>query len=63
MRTLVRQLLDEQISRRGFVKELAALGVTASAAQALLGSITTASAADAPEAGAVRTVTGNAAEN
>ena len=59
MRTLVRQLLDEQISRRSFVKEMAALGVTVSSAQALMGSLTMASAAEAGEEVAVRQVTGN----
>ncbi|MEC7804654.1 MAG: twin-arginine translocation signal domain-containing protein, partial [Pseudomonadota bacterium] len=59
MRTLVRKLLDEQISRRGFVKEMAALGVTVSSAQALMGSLSTASADEAGDEVAVREVTGN----
>ena len=53
MRTLVRKLLDEQISRRGFVKEMAALGVTVSSAQALMGSLSTASADEAGDEVAV----------
>jgi benzoylformate decarboxylase len=39
MRALLRQLLDAQLSRRGFVGQLTALGVTAASAQALLASV------------------------
>jgi thiamine pyrophosphate-dependent acetolactate synthase large subunit-like protein len=62
MRTLVKQLLDQDISRRGFVKELAALGVSLSSAQALLNSISPAVAAETTEAGLAKEVTGNGPE-
>ena len=39
MRTLVKLLLDNKLSRRGFVKELAALGVGLSSAEAMINSI------------------------
>ena len=44
MRALVSQYLDEQLSRRGFIRELGKLGVSMASAQALLASISTASA-------------------
>jgi thiamine pyrophosphate-dependent acetolactate synthase large subunit-like protein len=52
MRTLVRQYLDNEISRRGFLGQLSALGVSVASAQALLASLTVAEAADSPEEGA-----------
>ena len=62
MRTLVKQLLDQDISRRGFVKELAALGVSLSSAQALLNSISPAAAAETAAVDSVKEVTGNGPE-
>ena len=62
MKTLVRQFLDDQISRRGFVKEMMLLGVSLSSAQALLSSISDASAQDLAAGDAVREVTGNGSD-
>ena len=62
MRNLVRRFLSDEISRRDFLKEMTAIGVSLSSAQALLSSISTATAADDPEAGAMREVTGNGAD-
>jgi thiamine pyrophosphate-dependent acetolactate synthase large subunit-like protein len=62
MKTLVRQLLDEQISRRGFVKEMMLLGVSLSSAQALLSSIADADAAEIAAGETVREVTGNGSD-
>ena len=44
MRTLIRQYLDENLGRREFLRELAALGVSLSSAQMLLSSLSTAEA-------------------
>lgn len=44
MRTLIRQYLDNQLSRRGFISELGALGVSLTSAQLLLASIADADA-------------------
>ena len=63
MRTLVRLLLDNKLSRRDFVKELTALGVGVTSAEALLNSIIPgahAAETDKPYAG--REVTGNGAD-
>jgi benzoylformate decarboxylase len=62
MKTLVRQFLDDQISRRGFVKEMMLLGVSLSSAQALLSSISDASADELAAGEAVREVTGNGSD-
>ncbi len=62
MRKLVRQLLDNQISRRGFVQEMVVLGVSLSSAQALVNSIADASAAETGEVEPAREVTGNGAD-
>ena len=62
MKTLVRQFLDDQISRRHFVRELMLLGVSLSSAKALLGSIATASADELAAGDAVREVTGNGSD-
>ena len=62
MKTLVRQFLDDQISRRGFVKEMMLLGVSLSSAQALLSSISDASAQELAAGEAVREVTGNGSD-
>ena len=63
MKTLVKQFLDNQISRRGFMKKLTALGVSVASAEALLDNLISVSHAQEPaEAGAVRQVTGNGAE-
>ena len=47
MRTLVKQFLDSDISRRGFMREMATLGVSLASAEALLNSISDANAAEA----------------
>lgn len=62
MRTLVRQLLDNQISRRGFVKEMVALGVSLPSAQALLASASDASANEPDASSTVREFTGNGSD-
>jgi len=62
MKALVRQFLDDQISRRGFVKEMMALGVSVASAQALMESISVAGAADAIDAETIREVTGNGSD-
>ena len=62
MRTLVRQYLDNELSRRGFMQQLAALGVSVSSAQALLSSISDATAAESDEIPAARVVTGNGSD-
>ena len=64
MKTLVKKFLDNQISRRDFVKGVAALGVSLSSAQALLGSISDSSAYAAEGVGAQvsREVTGNGSD-
>ncbi|MDH3510431.1 MAG: thiamine pyrophosphate-binding protein [Gammaproteobacteria bacterium] len=62
MKTLVRQLLDEQISRRGFVKEMMLLGVSLSSARALLASISEAGAAELAAGDAIREVNGNGSD-
>ena len=62
MKALVRQFLDDQISRRGFVKELMALGVSIASAQALMDSISVAGAAEAVEGETIREVTGNGSD-
>ena len=63
MRTLVKLLLDNKLSRRGFVKELAALGVGLSSAEAMINSIIPVGhAAEKDEFQAVREVTGNGAD-
>ncbi len=58
MRALVKQFLDSDISRRGFMKEMATLGVSLASAEALLNSISEAHAADETESQAGREVTG-----
>jgi hypothetical protein len=64
MRSLVKKFLDSQISRRDFVKGVAALGVSLSSAKALLGSISDSSAyaAEGVEAQVSREVTGNGSD-
>lgn len=62
MKTLIRQFLDDQISRRGFVKEMMMLGVSMSSAQALLSNISEASARDLAAGEAIREVTGNGSD-
>ncbi len=60
MRTLYKQFLDGQLSRREFVQELAVLGISASSASALMTG--TAAAADKPAEEVGRMVTGNGAD-
>jgi acetolactate synthase-1/2/3 large subunit len=63
MRTLVKLLLDDKLSRRDFVKELTALGVGVTSAQALLNSIIPeAHAAKGEKTYAGREVTGNGSD-
>jgi thiamine pyrophosphate-dependent acetolactate synthase large subunit-like protein len=63
MRKLVRQYLDNELSRRGFMQQLAALGVSATSAQALLSSISDAAAEEADQAAsAARVVSGNGSD-
>ncbi len=62
MRTLVKQLLDNQISRRGFMQELSALGVSLSSAQALFSLVSEANAQEAATEGGAREVTGSGSD-
>jgi thiamine pyrophosphate-dependent acetolactate synthase large subunit-like protein len=62
MRTLVRRYLDNELSRRGFLQQLAALGITVGSAEALLASISSAQAAEAEESAAGRVVRGNGSD-
>jgi thiamine pyrophosphate-dependent acetolactate synthase large subunit-like protein len=62
MRSLVKEFLDNQISRRGFIKGMSALGVSLSSAKALLGSISDAYAAEGLEPQVVREVQGNGSD-
>jgi len=63
MRALVRQYLDNELSRRGFMQQLAALGVSVTSAQALLSSISDAAAAEGEgDAAAARVVNGNGSD-
>ncbi len=73
MRDLVKQYMDDKLSRRGFMKEVAALGVTAASAEALLSNMSEAKAQEATPADATagapvrdaqggREVTGNGAD-
>jgi hypothetical protein len=59
MRELVKQLLDQELSRRDFGKAMAALGFSTAAAQSVLQSVAT--AAD-PESMAAYEFTGNGGE-
>jgi thiamine pyrophosphate-dependent acetolactate synthase large subunit-like protein len=61
MRALVRQYLDNELSRRGFMQQLAALGVSVTSAQALLSSVSDA-AADEVGGKAAKVVTGNGSD-
>lgn len=62
MRALVRQYLDNQLSRRGFLQQLMAMGVSMASAEALLASISEAGAAEVDTAEAPRMVTGNGSD-
>jgi thiamine pyrophosphate-dependent acetolactate synthase large subunit-like protein len=63
MRALVRQYLDNELSRRGFMQQLAALGVSVTSAQALLASISDASAEEVgSEAATAKVVNGNGSD-
>ena len=62
MRTLYKQLLDGQISRREFVQELALLGVSAASVSTLISSVADAAETDSKASGHGRTVTGNGAD-
>lgn len=58
MRALVKQFLDSDISRRGFMREMATLGASLASAEALLSSISEAHAAEETGPQASREVTG-----
>lgn len=63
MRHLIRQLIDAEISRRGFVSQLTALGVSVASAQALLTSVAGAEGPDAVDvSGDGREISGNGAD-
>ena len=62
MRALVRQYLDNELSRRGFMQQLAALGVSLASAEALIASISDADAAETDAVAAARVVTGNGSD-
>ncbi len=62
MRTLVKQLLDNQISRRGFMQELSALGVSLSSAQALFSLVSEANAQEVAAAEGAKEVIGNGSD-
>jgi len=63
MRKLVRQYLDNELSRRGFMQQLAALGVSVTSAQALLSSISDAAAAEGGgDVAAAKVVNGNGSD-
>jgi hypothetical protein len=63
MRKLVRQYLDNELSRRGFMQQLAALGVSVTSAQALLSSISDAAAAEGDgDLAAAKVVNGNGSD-
>jgi benzoylformate decarboxylase len=62
MRILYKQLLDGQISRRDFAKELAVLGVSVGSVSSLLASVANAAVAESDAAKPGRTVTGNGSD-
>jgi len=63
MRTVIKRFLDNDISRRRFMKEMTALGVSLASAEALVDSlISDANAQEAAEPQSVREVTGNGAD-
>ena len=62
MRALVRQYLDNELSRRGFMQQLAALGVSLGSAEALLASLSSAEAAELEPSAAPRIVVGNGSD-
>jgi len=63
MRTLVRKFLDSDISRRSFVREITALGVTTASAKALLTAVSEANAAERSDSSSkLREVTGNGSD-
>ena len=59
MRELVAQLLDNRLSRRGFMKSMAAAGFTATAIDGIIGELQAAELPSGEGGGAARTVTGN----
>ncbi len=62
MRELVAQLLDNRLSRRGFMKGMAAAGFTATAIEGIIDELEAAELPGNGGTGAVRTVTGNGGE-
>ncbi len=62
MRELVAQLLDNRLSRRGFIKSMAAAGFTVAAAEGIIDELEAAELPGDVDAGAYRTFTGNGGE-
>ena len=62
MRELVAQLLDNQLSRRGFIRSMAAAGFAASAIQSILSDLEAAEIPTDDSANSYRTVTGTGGE-
>lgn len=62
MRELVAQLLDNRLSRRGFIKSMAAAGFTVAAAEGIIDELEAAELPGVGDAGAYRTFTGNGGE-
>jgi len=62
MRELVAQLLDNRLSRRGFMKSMAAAGFTAAAAEGIVAELEAAELPSGDRSGTYRTVTGNGGE-
>lgn len=59
MRELVAQLLDNRLSRRGFISSMAAAGFTAAAIDGIIGELEAAELGASADTGATRTVKGN----
>jgi benzoylformate decarboxylase len=62
MRELVAQLLDNRLSRRGFIKSMAAAGFTVAAAEGIIDELEAAELPGDVDVGAYRTFTGNGGE-
>ena len=62
MRELVAQLLDNRLSRRGFIKSMAAAGFSVTAIDAIIEDLEAAELPDESSSGSYRTVTGNGGE-
>ena len=62
MRELVAQLLDNRLTRRGFMKSMAAAGFTAAAIEGIIDNLEAAELPGESGSGAYRSVTGNGGE-